>query len=362
MKDHPKIVSVVGARPQFVKLAPLAAALKGKFRHIIVHTGQHYDDNMSGLFFRQLEIPAPDINLKIGGGSHGRMTGRMLTALEKVLQQEQPALVLVYGDTNSTLAGALAAAKLGLKVGHIEAGMRSFVADMPEEINRRLSDHISSLLFCPTSTAVANCRREGLGRKVVLSGDLMYELLHRLRPVIRDNQAWMKKWRLESGQYFLMTAHRAANVDDPDNLRRLLEIMERLPMTTILPLHPRTAARLRSSRLMTRMKKIDHLKLCEPLGYLDMLTAAYHARAVLTDSGGLQKEAVFLRTPVLTLREETEWPETLKRGNRLVGLDAGRTMRTLNHLPATKATSFTVRGKRPSEIIVSALTKEIARG
>jgi len=362
MTPRPKILSVVGARPQFVKLAPLAEAMKGKFRHVIVHTGQHYDDNMSGLFFRQLKIPRPDINLKIGGGTHGRMTGRMLAALEQVLQREKPALVLVYGDTNSTLAGALAAAKLGLTVGHVEAGMRSFVSDMPEEINRRVSDHLSSLLFCPTSVAVANCRREGLERLVVLSGDLMYELLHRSRSVIRDNQAWLRKWRLEPGQFLLMTTHRAGNVDDRDNLRRLLDMVEQLPLPTILPLHPRTAARLRSARLMARLKRIQHLRLCEPLGHLDMLTAAYHARAVLTDSGGLQKEAVFLRTPVLTLREETEWPETLKRGNRLVGLDASRVLKSLDRLPVTKATGFRVGNRRPSQIIVSALTKEIARG
>jgi UDP-N-acetylglucosamine 2-epimerase len=240
--------------------------------------------------------------------------------------------------------------------------MRSFVFDMPEEINRRVSDHLSTLLFCPTSTAVANCKREGLGRQVVLSGDLMYELLHRSRSVIRDNQTWLKKWHLEPGQFFLMTTHRAGNVDAPEKLRSLLEMIERLPLTTILPLHPRTAARLRSARLMTRLKKIPHLRLCEPLGYLDMLTAAYHARAVLTDSGGLQKEAVFLRTPVLTLREETEWPETLKRGNQLVGLDASRVMKALDNLSATRATGFRVTGKRPSELIVNAIAKEIARG
>jgi len=357
MKARPKVVSIVGARPQFIKLAPLTAAMRKRFRHTIIHTGQHYDHNMSELFFRQLRIPRPDVNLNIGGGSHGVMTGRMLPAIERPLIQHDPAVVLVYGDTNTTLAGALAASKLNLPVAHIEAGMRSFVKSMPEEINRRVADHLADLLFCPTEAAIENCRREGLYDRVVSSGDLMYELLHRSRARVRGNSTILRAFGVTSGEFLLMTVHRAGTVDDPERLTRLVEIIEALPLPTILPLHPRTKSRLRQQRLLNRLARVKHVRLTEPLGYFDNLTMVSNARVVLTDSGGLQKEAVFLRTPVLTLRDETEWPETLKRGNRLVGLDITRILRCLRSNLTTKATSYRIHGRRPSEIIVSALRR-----
>ncbi len=329
MKRRSRIVSVVGARPQFVKLACLGPVLAKRFHHAIIHTGQHYDSNMSGMFFRQLRLPKAKINLKISGGSHGVMTGRMLSAIEKTLVSEKPDLVLVYGDTNTTLAGALSAAKLSIPVGHIEAGMRSFVTDMPEEINRRLTDHLSTLLFCPTAASLKNARAEGLSKGLVHSGDLMYELLHNSMPAIRRNRSILKKYGIEAGRFLLLTAHRAANVDDREQLLKLLDLIEVLPMPTLFPIHPRTKKRLRQFRLWTRLSRIDGLILCDPLGYLDTLTAAHFARAVLTDSGGLQKEAIFLGTAVLTLRDETEWVETLGRGNHLVGLDSRKVGRLL---------------------------------
>jgi len=355
MTAKPKIVSIVGARPQFVKLAPLVKALAGRFRHVVIHTGQHYDDNMSQLFFRQLKLPRPRLNLGIGGGRHGAMTGRMLRAVENVLLAERPDFVLVYGDTNSTLAGALAAAKLAIPVGHVEAGMRSFVDDMPEEINRRLTDHLSRLLFCPTATAMTNLRREGLRQGLLRCGDLMYELLHDSRKIIRANQKLLRKFRLSPGGFLLVTVHRAANVDRVESLQRLVESLESFDLPALFPVHPRTHKRLRQSGLLSRLKMCDHLTLCEPLGYLDTLTAAAHARAVLTDSGGLQKEALFLSTPVLTLRDETEWVETLRRGNRLVGLDIRRIGRALRSLPKVRPQPFLVRGKRPSRLIADSI-------
>jgi len=361
MKARSKIVSVVGARPQFVKLAPLDRALSGRFRHVVIHTGQHYDDNMSQTFFRQLRLPPPRLNLGIGGGRHGAMTGRMLTAIEKALLAEKPDFVLVYGDTNSTLAGALAAAKLSLPVGHVEAGMRSFVDDMPEEINRRLTDHVSRLLFCPTPVSMKNLRSEGIRRGLVPSGDLMYELLHDSKKTIRSNQRLLREFDLSPRDFFLITVHRAANVDRPDNLERLVRILESLRDPTLFPVHPRTRKRLRRGGLLKRLRTRDNLILCEPLGYLDMLTAAMNARAVLTDSGGLQKEALFLGTPVLTLRDETEWVETLRRGNRLVGLDVARVKRGLGATPTVRPLPFLVGGKRPSRIIADSIQRFLDR-
>ena len=355
MKSKPKIVSIVGARPQFVKLAPLSRALTGQCQHIIVHTGQHYDDNMSQLFFRQLKLPRPQVNLSISGGHHGAMTGRMLRAIEELFIADRPDFVIVYGDTNSTLAGALAAAKLSIPVGHVEAGMRSFVDDMPEEINRRLTDHIARILYCPTDTSIKNLRTEGIKQNLVHSGDLMYELLHDSRDVIKANQKTLRRFKLTVGKYLLVTAHRAANVDTKENLQRLVEILRSLSLPTLFPVHPRTLGQLQRHRLWRSLTQLEHLILCEPLGYLDTLSAAMHARAVLTDSGGLQKEALFLRTPVLTLREETEWVETLGRGNQLVGLDSKRIQRTLNKLPVVQRIPYLIKRQRPSHIITTTI-------
>ena len=313
------VLTVVGARPQFVKAAPLSRALRRRVREVLVHTGQHYDREMSRAFFDQLAIPEPDRHLGVGSGSHGLMTGRMLAALEATMMDVRPDLVVVLGDTNSTLAGALAAAKLAIPIAHAEAGLRSFDPRMPEEINRRLTDHVSRLLFCPTPTAVRNLRNEGIRRGVYRVGDLMMDAVvqnlaraRRPRPAIADPAP---------GTYYLATLHRQENVDDPVRLASLLRVLGRLPHPTVLPLHPRTRDRLK--RASFRPPRTVHL--LPPVPYLEMLRLQSGARAILTDSGGIQKEAFILGTPCVTLRETTEWVETLRGGaNRLTGADPAR--------------------------------------
>ena len=318
------MVTVVGARPQFVKLAPLSRALRRHLREVLVHTGQHYDHAMSDAFFSELGLPVPDRHLGVGSGPHGAMTGRMLEALEAVLVEEAPAMVVVVGDTNSTLAGALAAAKLGLPVAHVEAGLRSFDLRMPEEINRRLTDHVSDLLLCPTPTAVRNLAREGIRRGVHRVGDVMADAVRAWLP-----QARRRPWAVDGispGAYYLATVHRQENADDPERLGGVLRALSALRHPTVLPLHPRTAQRLEALRL----KPGGLVRLLPPQPYLEMLRLQAEARAVLTDSGGMQKEAYLLGTPCVTLRETTEWVETLRGGaNRLAGADPLRIARAV---------------------------------
>lgn len=361
MSSRKCILSVVGARPQFVKLAPLVKSFAEQFEHFILHTGQHYDLNMSGIFFEQLRLPQPDFHLNIGGGAHGQMTGRMLVRIEKVLMKQRPDLVLVYGDTNSTLAGALAAAKLGIPVAHAEAGMRSFVAEMPEEINRRLTDHISTLLFAATQTAAVNLKNENVLGSVVRTGDVMYELLESVGPLLKHT-GLLRKFGLKSGSYALLTVHRAANVDTPESLDRLAAVLESISMPVLFPMHPRTAMRLSEFQRDKAVAELDHVEVIEPLGYHDLLALAAHARVVLTDSGGLQKEALFLGTPVLTLRDETEWVETLRLGNRLVGLDPARVGRALSRPAKVRSPKSIYRGRPPSEHIVRAIRRYFREG
>jgi UDP-GlcNAc3NAcA epimerase len=323
-----RIVSVVGARPQFIKAAVVSRAMAeanradDKLHEILVHTGQHYDDNMSDVFFRELEIPAPAYHLEVGSAGHGRMTGLMLERIEQVLLQEGPDLVLVYGDTNSTLAGALAAVKLHISVAHVEAGLRSFNMRMPEEINRVVTDRISQWLFCPTELAKRNLLQEGTDpTRTCPVGDVMYDaVLHyaekaQLRP---ESAA-----ALGGGErYCVATVHRAENTDDPGRLRGILEALDRISGSTpvILPLHPRTQARLGQWGLTP-----GRVRLIAPVGYLEMIALLRHCEGVLTDSGGLQKEAFFLRKPCVTLRTETEWQELVDLGvNVVAGADAGR--------------------------------------
>jgi UDP-N-acetylglucosamine 2-epimerase (non-hydrolysing)/UDP-GlcNAc3NAcA epimerase len=321
------IVTVIGNRPQFVKAAAVSRLLRERHEELIVNTGQHYDDELSRVFFDELGVPEPALELGIGDGSGTSQTWRMLKALEPQLAELDPDLVLVYGDTNSTLAGALAAAQRGVPVAHVEAGMRSFDRRMPEELNRVLTDHASDLLLCSTETAVANLEREGVAGEVRLVGDAMADVTLAFAPVAEERSRALAEHGLEPGGYLLVTAHRAGNVDPPERLARLVELLEALPLPALLPLHPRTRARLESNGLMERLERAPLLKLVRPLGYLDFLTLARHARAVLTDSGGVQKEAYLLGTPCVTMRDTTEWVETLETGwNVLVDLDAARAL------------------------------------
>jgi len=318
-----KIVTVVGARPQFIKAAAVSRVIRddysGKIEEVLIHTGQHYDENMSKVFFEELDIPQPKYNLEISGGQHGAMTGRMLEAVENVLLQEKPDWLLIYGDTNSTLAGALAGAKLHIPVVHVEAGLRSFNMRMPEEINRILADRVSSLLFCPTETAVNNLKAEGVSKGVHNVGDVMYDVALFYRDRARQQSTILQALSLIPGSFALATCHRAENTDDPKRLSEILsaltEVAGQLPV--VLPLHPRTRKLIGEYDLS---QQLSPLVVIEPLPFLDMVALEQAARVILTDSGGVQKEAFFYGVPCITMRDETEWVETVDLGwNRLVG-------------------------------------------
>lgn len=339
-----KLLSIVGARPQFVKAAMIAGAVKRhnrkaatrteRIQHRLVHTGQHYEHKMSGIFFDELNLPKPDHHLGVGSGLQGQQTGAMLGKIEKVLLAEKPDVVMIYGDTNSTIAGALAAAKLHLKVAHLESGLRSFNRRMPEEINRVASDHLSDFLFCPTDTAVQNLRREGIVANVFNIGDVMLDSVMAYREKAARRQGILKKLNVRKQEYILATVHRAENTDSPELLSKLLEALTELGCDVVLPVHPRVRERLKNSRALKPvaklMEKSKNLKLTEPVSYLDMLSLEIHARLVLTDSGGVQKEAFFAAVPCITLREETEWLETKTDGwNQVVGTDPERIRKTV---------------------------------
>jgi len=319
-----KIVTVVGARPQFIKAAAVSRAIKkhnfenraDQIEEVIVHTGQHYDHNMSQVFFEELDIPAPNYNLEIGSGSHGRQTGRMLEAIEEVLEEEKPDWTLVYGDTNSTLAGALAAVKIHIPVAHVEAGLRSFNRRMPEEINRVLTDHASKLLFCPTETAVDNLRQEGIFEGVNQVGDVMFDCMLYYRSKIGSGSPALTSFGLETKGFVLVTVHRAENTDSPETLREIFEAFGDIAgqSTVLVALHPRTRRYLDSYGI----KVAEGVKLLEPVPYLQMIELECNAGAILTDSGGVQKEAFFVGTPCITLREETEWVETVECGVNVI--------------------------------------------
>jgi len=333
-----KLVTVVGARPQFIKAAAVSRAIKKhnsenqakRVDEIIVHTGQHYDYNMSEVFFEELDIPRPDYNLGVGSGTHGQQTGRMLEAIEKVLEEERPEWVLVYGDTNSTLAGALAAAKMHIPVAHVEAGLRSFNRRMPEEINRVLTDHISTLLFCPTTAAVENLRREGVLNGVHLVGDVMFDCMLYYKSKIKNNSTFIAALGLKPKDFALATVHRAENTDSAEKLKEIFEafneISKQIPV--LVALHPRTREYLTSYGIST----LPGVWLLEPVTYLRMIELEYNARVILTDSGGVQKEAFFVGTPCITLREETEWVETVECGaNVLCGASRDRIIDAYNN-------------------------------
>lgn len=315
-----KFLTVVGARPQFIKAAPVSKLLRKQHHEVLLHTGQHYDDEMSAIFFRELRIPKPDYNLGIGSASHGSQTGQMLARIEEILQAENPTGVLVYGDTNSTLAGALAAIKLQIPVAHVEAGLRSFNRSMPEEHNRVLTDHCSDLLFCPTQTAVNHLTTEGITQGVHLVGDVMYDAVREFGALARQQSTILEHYGLST--YFLATVHRPYNTDNPERLRSILSAFSQLNQPVIFPAHPRTRKRIKEFGLEQLVTSSPTLHLIEPVGYLDMLMLEQNARLILTDSGGVQKEAYFFAVPCVTLRPETEWIETVEVGwNYLV--DAG---------------------------------------
>lgn len=315
-----KVLTIIGARPQFIKAAPVSRELRRRASEILVHSGQHYDAAMSDVFFEELEIPRPDYHLGIGSKSHGEQTGEMLTKVERVLMEEKPDWVMVYGDTNTTLAGALAAAKLDIPVAHVEAGLRSFNRKMPEEINRVLTDHVSRLLFCPTDTAVSHLKREGIATGVYQVGDVMVDALQHNRRLAQERSRILDQLGLSAKGYILVTWHRAENTDDPVRLAAIAAALNALEQPTVLPLHPRTRQRLDQAGLKLNN---PHLHLLTPVGYLDMLQLEANASLILTDSGGVQKEAFLLQVPCVTMRDETEWTETVEQGaNRLVGANS----------------------------------------
>ncbi len=334
-----RIVTIVGNRPQFVKAAAVSRTLRQRHEELIVHTGQHYDDALSAVFFEELGIPAPDRQLGAGGGTNTEQTARILAALEVELGTLHPDLVLVYGDTNSTLAGALAGAQGGWDVAHVEAGMRSGDREMPEELNRVLCDHASHLLLCSTPLAVRNLEREGIRDGIHLVGDVMADVSLSFAGVAEERSRTLEELDLSPGGYLLVTAHRAGNVDLPERLERLVELLESLPGPAVLPLHPRTAARLAEAGLRARLDAAPGLRLLPPLGYLDFLELTRNARAVVTDSGGVQKEAYLLGVPCVTLRPSTEWAETVEAGwNELVDLDSQAALDALERAETLRST------------------------
>ncbi len=328
-----KIITILGARPQFIKAAAVSSIFSKHFDEILVHTGQHYDSNMSYVFFDELGIPKPAYHLNIGSGSHGAMTGSMLTAIESILLEEKPHFVMVYGDTNSTLAGALAASKLLIPVIHVEAGLRSFNKVMPEEQNRILTDHISNILFAPTQTAIQNLKNEGITEGVHLVGDVMYDGILHFTEIAKRKSTILADLNLSDKQFILCTIHRAENTNNPERLRAIFNGLNTAKEEIVLPLHPRTQKYVAEYGISIA----EHIRIIEPVGYLDMIRLESAAKKIVTDSGGVQKEAFFLEIPCVTLRDETEWVETVENGwNILVGTDEEKIREAiLNFKPAS---------------------------
>lgn len=350
------VLTVVGNRPQFIKAAAVSGPLRQSHRELLIHTGQHFDEELSGVFFHELGLPSPDRQLGIARGSNTSQTARMLSALEPVIAEAAPDVVLIYGDTNSTLAGALASAQARVPVAHVEAGMRSFDRAMPEELNRVLADHTSALLLCSSEVAVENLRREGVSGAVELVGDVMVDVAMGVQPTARGRVDLVAAHGLEPGRYVLATSHRAGNVDNPDRLRALVELLLAVPHAVLLPLHPRTHARLRAAGLLERLQRSERLTVTPPLGYVELTALMCNARAVLTDSGGLQKEAYLAGVPCITLRSTTEWVETVDAGwNVLVDLDTDAALRALERDPPPARPPLYGDG-HAAERVVSALT------
>ncbi len=328
------VLTVIGNRPQFIKAAAVSPRLRRAATETLVHTGQHFDDRLSSVFFTELGLPSPDRELGIALGTNTSQTARMLEALEPVVRDVEPDAVLVYGDTNSTLAGALAAAQAGVPVAHVEAGMRSFDRTMPEELNRVLTDHASSLLLCSSQVAAENLRREAVVGEVVVVGDVMVDVAQSVQPAARERLDLLAARGVKRGEYVLATAHRAGNVDIPDRLAKLAQLLLAVPLPVVLPLHPRTAARLSAAGLLDALRGAEHMIVVEPLGYVELNALLCNARAALTDSGGLQKEAYLAGVRCVTLRPSTEWVETVEFGwNTLVDLDADAMLAALASPP-----------------------------
>ena len=329
-----RILTVVGNRPQFIKAAAVSGKLRERHEELLIHTGQHFDDELSAVFFRELGLPTPDRELGISRGSNSSQTARMLAALEPVVAEVAPAAVLVYGDTNSTLAGALAGAQAGVPVVHVEAGMRSFDRSMPEELNRVLVDHASSLLLCSSLLAVENLRAERAAGTIELVGDVMVDVAAQVQPQARSRVDLVVGRGVQPGAYVLVTAHRAGNVDDPGRLNLLVELLLAVPIPVLFAVHPRTRSRLLDAGLLERLERSERLVLAPPLGYLELTALLCNAKAVMTDSGGLQKEAYLAGVRCITLRRSTEWVETVELGwNVLVDLDARTALEALEREP-----------------------------
>ncbi len=329
-----KVLTVIGNRPQFVKAAAVSRLLRAEHDELLVHTGQHYDDELSTVFVEELGVPRPERELGIHDGTNTSQVSRMLAVLESLIARERPDSVLVYGDTNSTLAGGLAAAQAGVPVAHVEAGMRSFDRAMPEELNRVLTDHLSDLLLCSSQTALDNLAAERVAGEAVLVGDVMVDVALLFQPRARDDGAVLDRTGVERGDYVLVTAHRAGNVDDPARLRRLVDLLLALPLPAVLPLHPRTGARLDAAGWLDELQASNGIVLTPPLGYVEFTALLCGARAMLTDSGGVQKEAYLAGVPCITLRDTTEWVETVQAGwNVLVDLDAQAALAALERRP-----------------------------
>ena len=354
-----KVLSVIGARPQFIKLAPLSRILRKNHQEYIVHTGQHYDYNMSQSFFDELEIATPDKNLGVGSDSQSAQTAKMLVGLENEMIETRPDVVLVFGDTNSTLAGALAASKLNIPVAHVEAGLRSFNREMPEEINRILADRISDYLFCPTPAAMDHLKREGLSGRSFLVGDVMVDAMNYFYEVARKKVDPLGRFQLTPQKYLLTTIHRQANTDNRQNLQNIIDAFIESKETILFPVHPRTKKYLQEYDLITKIEKSDNLILTDPLNYLEMLILEKNARKILTDSGGMQKEAYIWGVPCITLRDETEWTETVEEGwNVLTGASRDKILSAISEFNPKKERSFSYGDGKSSEKIVRILEKD----
>jgi UDP-N-acetylglucosamine 2-epimerase len=350
------VLTVVGNRPQFIKAAAVSSPLRQSHDEVLIHTGQHFDEELSGIFFNELGLPSPDRELGISRGSNTSQVARMLAALEPVVGELTPDVVLVYGDTNSTLAGALAGSQAGIPVAHVEAGMRSFDRSMPEELNRVLADHASALLLCSSHVAAENLQREGVNGSVELVGDVMVDVAMSVQPRARTRLDLVQAHGLSTGEYVLATSHRAATVDDPSRLAQLVDLLLAVPYPLLLPLHPRTHGRLRAAGLLERLQRSARVVVTPPLGYLELTALLCNARAVITDSGGLQKEAYLAGMRCITLRATTEWVETVEMGwNRLVDLDIAATLEALEREPPSERPQLYGDG-HASERVVAALT------